>query len=76
MADDTRTPMIVTFKPKDQRPEGEKDKLEIVSNIVSSKVTFFTADDMSREVAVPSGMPTEEIGYDVNSFEAPLVPVP
>ncbi len=73
--DKKRRPVIVTFKPKDQRPDKKKDKLAVVeaAGVSSQEVRFFTADDMARGVAVPSGMPAEMIGYDVNRFEAPIV---
>ena len=70
---DTRRSVIITFKPKDQRPDKSKDKLEVVDSVISSKVRFFSGDEMSRGVAVPSGMPEEMIGYDINDFDAPLV---
>lgn len=73
MAHGNRRTVIITFKPKEQRPEKEKDKLEIVKKEISSKVNFFNAESMSRGVAVPSGMPAEMIGYDVNLYEAPIV---
>lgn len=65
--------VIVTFKPKDQRPDKKKDKVDIVQAEIRSKVRFFTADDFSRGVPIPSGMPEEMIGYDVNRYEAPIV---
>ena len=73
MPEETKKRMLVTFKPKDQRPDKAKDKLEIVSDTLATKVNFYTADDFSRGVPVPSGMPEEMIGYDVNRYEAPIV---
>lgn len=73
MAKEERISVIVTFKPKEQRPDKEKDKLEIFSAEITSDVSFFDAESMSRGVAVPSGMPQEVIGYDVNMYEAPIV---
>jgi len=73
MAKEEKKRVIITFKPKDKRPDKQEDKIDIVKNAVNSEVNFFNADDMSRGQAVPSGMPKEKIGYDVNQYEAPLV---
>jgi len=40
MAQVTRKSVIVTFKPKEKRPDKTKDKLEIVSAAITSAVTF------------------------------------
>lgn len=68
-----RRSVIVTFKPKDKRSQKKKDKTDIVRAEIASDIQFFTADDLSRGVTVPSGMPEEKIGYDVNLYEAPIV---
>ena len=73
MAQDEARSVIITFKPKDQRPDKSKDKIDVVQSVISSSVRFFSGDDMSRGVAVPSGLPEDEIGYDVNDYDAPLV---
>ncbi|MCP4989424.1 MAG: S8 family peptidase [Colwellia sp.] len=73
MANVEKKSVIVTFKSKEQRPDKSKDKLDVVNATITSKVNFFNADDMSRGVTVPSGMPLEMIGYDVNQYEAPIV---
>lgn len=73
MAEPKKTSVIVTFKPKEKRPDKKRDKVEIVKAAITSEVNFFTADDLSRGVTVPSGMPEEMIGYDVNQYEAPIV---
>jgi len=65
--------VIITFKPKDKRTDKNEDKVSIIKNSVSSDVTFFSANDWSRGQAVPSGMPNEQVGYDVNLYEAPIV---
>ena len=68
---------IYQFEPphasKDKRPEKKKDKMDIVLGEIKSKVKFFNADEFSRGVPVPSGIPEEMIGYDVNRYEAPIV---
>ena len=73
MAKDNSRSVIVTFKPKDQRPDKDKDKLEIVESVVKEKKKYVNAEDMSRGQAVPSGMPESLMAYDVNHYEAPLV---
>jgi len=63
--------VIVTFKPKDKRPDGEKDKLEILSGAISSEVNFLNAAEMQGGAAI--GMAPETMGYDVDEYEAPIV---
>ena len=65
--------VIVTFKPKDKRVDKRKDKVEIFKSETKSEVSFFSADDFSRGVPVPSSIVEELIGYDVNRYEAPIV---
>ncbi len=77
MADGSRRRFIITFKPKDQRPDGDRDKAAIVRSVLADdmadRMTFFTADDMSRGLAAPSGMPSDMVAYDVNRYSAPIV---
>jgi subtilisin len=72
VADDLKR-VLITFKPKDQRPDREADKCDIVRAAIESDVQFFSADDFSRGPAVPSAMAPEHIGYDVNRYGAPIV---
>lgn len=69
-----RRSVIITFKPKDQRPDRQTDKLQIVRNILakSTRAHFFDA----ATLAMGAGRPATEaqvIGYDVNRYEAPIV---
>lgn len=73
MAKSEKKKVIITFKSKDKRADKTEDKVDIVRNAVSSDTYFFNANDWSRGQAVPSGMPAEQIGYDVNLYEAPIV---
>ena len=73
MPQDKKKVVIVTFKQKDKRPEKKKDKVDIVLGEIKTGVKFFNADDFSRGMPVPSGMPAEMIGYDVNRYEAPII---
>lgn len=75
MAEATRKSVIVTFKPKDQRPDRTRDKVDILRTAITSQenVTFFNAVTLPRGGALPAGLPRERIGYDVNQYEAPMV---
>jgi subtilisin len=70
-----RKSVIVTFKPKDKRPDEGKDKVEIVeSALESSEVTFFDAGMMPVGLSgIPTALPREAIGFDINLYEAPIV---
>lgn len=69
-----RRSVIVTFKPKDQRPDRQTDKLQIVRNVLAKGTCahFFDA----ATLAMGAGRAAAEghvIGYDVNRYEAPIV---
>jgi subtilisin len=69
-----RKSVIITFKPKDQRPDQQTDKLQIVRNVLTkgTRAHFFDAATLAMGAGRPA---TEEhvIGYDVNRYEAPIV---
>ena len=69
-----RRSVIITFKPKDQRPDQRTDKLQIVRNVLAkgTRAHFFDATTLEMSAGRPA---TEEhvIGYDVNRYEAPIV---
>jgi subtilisin len=65
--------VIVTFKPKDKRPDKGKDKLEVFRAATKSPVEFLDATKMPRGAALPVGVPEEMLGYDVDEYEAPIV---
>ena len=77
-----RKGVIVTFKPKDQRPERSADKLEILASAVSltedvkfydvASAAEFTIDSSG---GLPASRPPELIGFDVNLYDAPIVTV-
>lgn len=73
MADTSRKSVIITFKPKDKRPDKKKDKVDIVSSEISSKVSFMQSDSMTAGSYPRRNIPAEEVGFDVNSYEAPIV---
>ena len=72
MPEVARKSIIITFRPKDQRPDKQKDKLQIVRGMITSEVSFIDAGAMAREAGLPAGLPTEMVGYDVNLYEAPI----
>lgn len=69
---DKRNSVIITFKPKDKRTDKKKDKVDIVSSEVSSKVTFYESHNMLAS-SVPRSIPAEEVGFDINQYDAPIV---
>ena len=72
--DPNRRSVIITFKPKDQRPDSTVDKLEIVADVCKANVTFFDAESTrAGHAAIPIPSDNETIGFDVNEYEAPLV---
>jgi len=69
-----RRSVIVTFKPKDERRDKSADKLDILMESVTSDVTFFDAAEFAPgETGVPTGMSREDVGFDINLYEAPIV---
>lgn len=70
----SRRSVIITFKRKDRRPDEGTDKLDIIRNVISSEVEFFDARMMASSAdVIPTGLPAEMVGYDVNEYEAPIV---
>ena len=68
---DERRSVIVTFKPKDKRPDGDKDKLEVLSEVITSEVNILNAGAVERGGAI--GIAPETTAYDVDEYEAPIV---
>jgi subtilisin len=69
-----RRSVIVTFKPKDQRPDRTTDKVDIVRSVLTQGVQphFLNATTLSLGAARPPLEP-HLVGYDVNQYEAPIV---
>jgi subtilisin len=74
-----RRPVIVTFKPKEKRRDKTSDKVEIVTNAVprAESIHFYDVT-MAAEFAIgspglPASAPVDQVGYDVNLYEAPIV---
>ena len=72
MAQATRKSVIITFKAKDKRPDKKKDKVDIVSSEISSKVTFYESEMMAG-THIRGGVVHEEVGFDINNYDAPIV---
>ncbi len=71
--------VIVTFKRKDQRRNKSADKLELLES-ACPRVAQISIMDVALESAFASGSPgvptsraQEEVGYDINNFDAPIV---
>lgn len=69
-----RRSMIITFRPKDKRPDSGADKLEIVAGAVATDINFLDSETMmSSGAAIPAGARPDTIGFDINEYEAPIV---
>jgi subtilisin len=69
-----RRSVIITFKPKERRPDAHLDKLDIVRQAVSAPMSFFDAMSAGPvDQAIPMGLPGDQIGFDVNEYAAPIV---
>jgi subtilisin len=73
-ASTARRSVIVTFKPKDQRPDRTTDKVDIVRSVLTQGVQphFLNATTLSLGAARPPLEP-HLVGYDVNQYEVPIV---
>jgi subtilisin len=73
-SDDTRKPVIITFKRKDKRSRSA-DKQEILRAATKTDTMHFvTAGEVSRSGRpVASGEDIAMVGYDVNRYEAPIL---
>jgi subtilisin len=69
-----RKSVIITFKPKDQRPDRQIDKLEIIRRALTkgTRAHFFDAATLEKRVCRPS-LEEQVVGYDVDRYEAPIV---
>jgi subtilisin len=69
-----RKSVIITFKPKDQRPDRQIDKIEIVRRALTkgTRAHFFDATTLAKGVGQPP-LEDEVVGYDVDRYEAPIV---
>ena len=70
-----RRSKIVTFKRKDQRPERNKDKVEILRSALTQGTDphFFNAMTLPMGSTLPMAAEAHLVGYDVNQYEVPIV---
>lgn len=68
---DERRPKIVTFKPKEERADSAKDKLELLSDAVDTRLTVVNAAEVERGATI--GVDPETVAYDVDEHDAPIV---
>jgi subtilisin len=66
--------MIITFKPKDQRPDRTTDKVDIVRSALTQGIQphFLDATTLPMGTARQPLAP-HLVGYDVNQYEVPVV---
>jgi subtilisin len=69
-----RRSVIITFKPKDQRPDNTTDKVDIVRSALTQGLQpqFLSATSLVMGASRPPLEP-HLVGYDVNQYEAPIV---
>ncbi len=65
-----RVSYIVTFKAKNERTDKESDKVEIFRSAIKSPVNVIEAASALR---VPAYVPVENIAFDINEYEAPII---
>jgi subtilisin len=69
-----RKSVIITFKPKDQRPDRQIDKLDILRRALTrgTRAYFFDATTLAKSAGRP-WLEEQVVGYDVDRYEAPIV---
>ncbi|MES1243731.1 MAG: S8 family peptidase [Acidobacteriota bacterium] len=75
MASNERKSFIVTFKPKDQRQDTKKDKVEILRSVVKADLHPIDTANLPPGGGLPAGVPPESLVLDINTYEAPIVTV-
>ncbi|MCK1521996.1 S8 family peptidase [Bradyrhizobium sp. 17] len=69
-----RKSVIVTFKRKDQRPDQEMDKLEILRGALTKGTRSHFLDPATLATGPDRTSINEQVvGYDVNQYEVPIV---
>lgn len=71
---DRRKSVLITFKPKEQRPDKGVDKVDVVRGVLPQgmQTRFFDAMSLNSGASVPA-LEADLIGYDVNQYESPIV---
>ncbi len=73
MEQNERKPKIVTFKKKDQRPEKQMDKQEILKKHITKRMDFWDVLSMQDGAAVPIEFDGTLKGLDINLFDLPII---
>ncbi|MBA2274288.1 MAG: hypothetical protein H0W21_10380 [Actinobacteria bacterium] len=73
MADPNRRSVIITFEPKEQRPDKDKDKQEVLLDSMESRIQFLDAQALAAGAAPLPSAPPETVGYDVKQYEVPIL---
>jgi subtilisin len=68
-----RKSVIITFKPKDKRPDAETDKVDLVRNALAEGTRAHFLDATSSAVRGAPPTDAQVLGYDVDQYEAPIV---
>ena len=67
------TPMIITFKKKDQRTDMKLDKQEILRKHVKTRMEFCDVLSLQDMAGVPSDFEDSPTGMDINLYELPII---
>lgn len=65
--------VIVTFKPKDKRADKTTDKVDMLRAATKSRIDFLEAGRAVPDPFRSPGMGSDEVGFDVNLYEAPII---
>lgn len=68
-----RRPMIVTFKKKNERPEQEPDKQEILRRHLKTRMDFSNVLSLQDMESVPSYFEELPQGLDLNLYDVPIL---
>ncbi len=67
------TPMIITFRKKDQRTDKKLDKQEILRKHVKTRMDFCDVLSLQDMDAVPGDFEQSPTGMDINMYELPII---
>lgn len=65
--------VIVTFKAKDKRADKVTDKVDMVRAATKARIDFLEAGQAVPDPFRSPGIGSDELGFDVNLYEAPIV---
>lgn len=67
--EDKKESYIIMFKPKDKRKDKKSDKTEIFASVTKSDLNFVEPRNKMRIATIPD----EEISFDINQYQAPIL---